>query len=89
MFTIIGAMAELERNVIRERVQAGVPDARRNGEQLGRKRVVFDRSRAIELHAGGSSTRDIATTLGVGAGTIHRQLASATVFQNPTGISQS
>jgi DNA invertase Pin-like site-specific DNA recombinase len=54
MFTIIGEMAELERNVIRERVRAGVRNARRNGKALGRRRIVFDRSRAIELHAGGS-----------------------------------
>jgi DNA invertase Pin-like site-specific DNA recombinase len=81
MFTIIGAMAELERNVIRERVKAGVRNARRNGKQLGRRKVVFDRSRAMELHQGGASVRQIAATLGVGAGTIHRLLA----FQKPTG----
>jgi len=66
MFTIIGAMAELERNVIRERVRAGVRNARRNGKQLGRKRVILDRSKAVELRAGGASM-DITTTLAVGA----------------------
>src|SRR5215469_1076621 len=76
MFTIIGAMAELERNVIRERVRAGVRNARRNGKLLGRKRIIFDRSRAIELHAGGSSIRDIATTLGIDRGVVHRFLLS-------------
>ena len=35
MFTIIGAMAELERNVIRERVVAGLEYARRNGTKSG------------------------------------------------------
>lgn len=51
MFTIVGAMAELERNVIRERVRAGVRNAKRNGKQLGRKHVIFDRAKAVELHA--------------------------------------
>jgi DNA invertase Pin-like site-specific DNA recombinase len=82
MFTIIGAMAELERNVIRERVRAGVHNARRNGKTLGRKRVVFDRSRAIELHAGGSSIRDIAITLGIDRGVVHRFLLS----QKPSAL---
>jgi DNA invertase Pin-like site-specific DNA recombinase len=76
MFTIIGAMAELERNVIRERVRAGVRNARRNGKQLGRKRVVFDRSRAVELHEAGASVREIAGTLGICRGVVHRFLLS-------------
>jgi DNA invertase Pin-like site-specific DNA recombinase len=86
MFTIIGAMAELERNVIRERVRAGVRNARKNGKALGRMRVIFDRSRAIELRDGGATIRDIADTLGVGRGTVQRFLA-----QNPidNGLHQS
>ena len=35
MFTIIGAMAELERNIIRERVLAGMEHARRDGTKSG------------------------------------------------------
>jgi len=81
MFTIIGAMAELERNVVRERVRAGVRNARRNGKQLGRKRVVFDRSRVVELRDGGATVREIATTLGIGRGTVQRFLA-----QNPSEL---
>ena len=83
MFTIIGAMAELEKNVIRERVRAGVRNARAKGRRLGRKRVVFDRSRAVELHQAGTSIREIATTLGIGRGTVQRFLAMA-MAQNPT-----
>src|SRR6266849_4828282 len=45
MFTIIAAMAELERSIIRERVSAGVEYARRNGTRsgrpIGRPRAVF------------------------------------------------
>jgi DNA invertase Pin-like site-specific DNA recombinase len=71
IFMIIGAMAELERNVIRERIRAGVRNAKRNGKVLGRKPVIFDRSRAIELHAGRASIRNIATTLGIDRGVVH------------------
>jgi len=69
---ILASVAEFERELIRERVRAGIKSAKHNGKQLGRKRIVFDRSKAIEMHLAGTSIRDIAAALGVGAGTIHR-----------------
>ena len=69
---ILASVAEFERELIRERVRAGIKSAKHNGKQLGRKRVVFDRSKAIEMHLAGTSIRDIAAALGVGVGTIHR-----------------
>jgi DNA invertase Pin-like site-specific DNA recombinase len=57
MFTIIGAMAELERNVIRERVIAGLDYARthgtKSGRPVGRPKAVFSRVRVIELREAG------------------------------------
>jgi DNA invertase Pin-like site-specific DNA recombinase len=41
MFTIIGAMAELERNVIRERIVAGLEHARTRGTKPGRKNKYY------------------------------------------------
>lgn len=38
VFHILGAIAELERSMIRERTQAGVAAARRRGKRLGRPR---------------------------------------------------
>ena len=81
MLHIFGAFAEFEREMIRERVCAGVRNAKRNGKQLGRKRVVFDRSRAAEMRRAGSSVREIAVALQVGRGTVHRFLLS----QKPLG----
>ena len=76
MFTIIGAMAELERNVIRERVVAGLEHARNHGTKsgaaIGRPRAVFDRARVIELRDAGRSWRQIASTLSVGVATVCR-----------------
>jgi putative DNA-invertase from lambdoid prophage Rac len=69
---ILASVAEFERELIRERVRAGVRNAKHRGVQLGRKRVVFDRGKAIEMHLAGMSIREIAAMLGVGAGTIHR-----------------
>jgi DNA invertase Pin-like site-specific DNA recombinase len=75
MLHIFGAFAEFEREMIRERVCAGVRNAKRKGKQLGRKRVVFDRSRARDMQLAGASVRDIASALQVGRGTVHRFLA--------------
>ena len=73
MFTIIGAMAELERNVIRERVVAGLEHARNHGTKsgaaIGRPRAVFDRASVVELRDAGRSWRQIATALGISTGT--------------------
>jgi DNA invertase Pin-like site-specific DNA recombinase len=76
MFTIIGAMAELERNVIRERIVAGLEHAKRHGTKsgaaIGRPRAVFNRARILELRTEGKSWRTIAATLGVGIATVHQ-----------------
>jgi DNA invertase Pin-like site-specific DNA recombinase len=81
MLHIFGAFAEFEREMIRERVCAGVRNAKRKGKQLGRKRVIFDRGKAHEMHVSGASVREISTALKVGRGTVHRFLLS----QKPIG----
>src|SRR5215472_5777410 len=79
MFTIIGAMAELERNVIRERIAAGMEHAKQHGTKsgvaVGRPRTVFDRARVVELRAAGRSWRQIAATLSVSTRTVIRVYA--------------
>ena len=76
MFTIIGAMAELERNVIRERVVSGLDYARKHGTKsgnaIGRPKAVFDRGKVAQLRDDGRSWREIADMLGVGVGTVRR-----------------
>ena len=78
MFTIIGAMAELERNVIRERVAAGMEHARRNGTKsgnaIGRPKKVFDRSEVGRLRQSGLSIEKIAQQMHIGVGTVARIL---------------
>jgi putative DNA-invertase from lambdoid prophage Rac len=71
---ILASVAEFERELIRERVRAGIKSARHKGKKLGRKRVVFDRSKALEMHQAGASMREIATAMQVGKGTIQRLL---------------
>ncbi len=65
MFTIIGAMAQLERDITRERVKAGVARARARGRQLGRPRKVFHRDQVEKLRAEGLSFRQIGKRFGI------------------------
>ena len=86
MFTIIAAMAELERSVIKERVLAGMAYARsrgtKSGRPIGRPRVIFRRDEARELRDQGLSWRQIARKLGVSATTVRRACMNGNESQN-------
>src|SRR5215831_15278523 len=69
---ILAAVAQFERELIRERVAAGMNIARANGKAIGRPRRVFDRQRALVLRQQGLSYPAIARELGVGLGTVVR-----------------
>lgn len=71
IFTVLGAVAELERSLIAERVRAGLRNARAKGKRLGRPRVAVDAARIASLRASGQSWREIADALGVSVGTVH------------------
>lgn len=65
MFTISSAFAEFELNLLKERVKAGVANARAKGKTLGRPSVKVDVARVVELHSQGLSQRAIGAQLGV------------------------
>jgi DNA invertase Pin-like site-specific DNA recombinase len=72
VFTILGAVAELERSLIVERVKAGLRNARAKGKKLGRPRVKVDESRVKALRDSGASWRAIAQQLELTLGTVRR-----------------
>ena len=74
MLYILAAVAEFEREMIRERVVAGLASAKHRGQHLGRRKLLFDRERVLNLHRGGKSIREIAAALDVNRGTLHRFL---------------
>ena len=75
-FHVIAAVAELEREIIRERTRAGIAAARRRGAHVGRPRVKIDIVRAKALMTSGQSFRQAARTLGIGTATLFRALRS-------------
>jgi DNA invertase Pin-like site-specific DNA recombinase len=72
IFTVIGAVAELERSLIRERVLMGLERARRQGKRLGRPQKLIDREQVATLRARGFSLRQIALELNVGKDKVTR-----------------
>jgi DNA invertase Pin-like site-specific DNA recombinase len=72
----MAAFAELERELIRERVVAGLKTARANGTKtgrsIGRPHVVFDRAKVAQLLGSGLSQRQIARQLSIGPTTVRR-----------------
>jgi DNA invertase Pin-like site-specific DNA recombinase len=87
IFTVLGAVAELERSLIAERVRAGLRNARAKGKRLGRPQAIADRARISELRAYGASWRAIAEELGCSARTARRIGSTVTAEPIPAGIS--
>jgi DNA invertase Pin-like site-specific DNA recombinase len=77
VFTVLGAVAELERNLIRERVRAGLRNARAKGRKLGRPAVAVNSAEILRLHNMGLSLVKIASKLGISQGTVFNRLAAA------------
>ena len=74
---IIGAIAELERNLIVERVRAGMRRARLEGRHIGRKPLTVDRGALLRERAQGRSLTQIAQTFRVSRASVSRILKEA------------
>jgi len=81
--TILAAVAELERNIITERVVAGLDRAKAKGKKLGRPRREFDLDRARDMIAAGKTQRQVAMALKVPRSTLRRGLAEEHRAENP------
>jgi DNA invertase Pin-like site-specific DNA recombinase len=76
VFTVLGAVAELERSLIIERVKAGLRNARAKGKRIGRPASDVDASQIALLRASNVSWREIGRRLGVSARTARRTHSS-------------
>ena len=78
LFHVLGAIAEFERDLGRERTAAGLAAARRRGRHPGRPRAMdkASRARARRLRQSGHPIRAIAEKLGVSKSVVARELAT-------------
>ena len=77
VFTFLAAVAEFERELIRERVQAGVDRARAKGKHCGRPVVVIDLRPAVAMLREGHGLKAISKALGVSRSTLRARLVEA------------
>lgn len=89
MFHIAGAFAELEREIIRERVKAGLANARRRGKRLGRPRAMVNVATVRQMACTGLSARSIAKKIGVSDFTVRRILAGCEKIPVAGGASET
>ena len=74
LFHVVGAVAQFERDLIVERVRAGMAHARALGKQIGRPRAIIDADKVAGLRIQGYSLRAIATQLDVPVSRVRRAL---------------
>jgi len=75
--TLLGALAALERSILRERTRAGVAAARARGRVGGQRPVDPEKvSAAADLVAAGRSVAEAAAVVGLGRSTLYRALRS-------------
>jgi DNA invertase Pin-like site-specific DNA recombinase len=72
VFTILGAVAELERSLTAERVKAGMKSASARGVRLGRRAVQVDAGEVHRRRAAGQTFESIAKELRVSLRTVYR-----------------
>ena len=77
VFTLLGAIAEFERDLINERVRAGVAHAQATGIHCGRPTVEIDVRPAVALLAQGRGLKQVAKILGLPLTTLRRRLVEA------------
>jgi len=79
LFNVVGAVAQFERDLIAERVRAGMAHARAIGKQIGRPRAIIDAVKVQELRNQGMSLRGIGDALGAPVSRVRRGLARPNV----------
>ena len=80
VFTIVSAIAELERNIIIERVRAGIRRAKENGKRLGRpKRLNLNVEELQEMRDRGLSFKKIGEKVNACPATIYKTLKESRV----------
>jgi len=75
VFTFLGAIAEFERSLLRERVKAGMARAKAEGVHCGRPRVGFDVNEALRLKQEGMSWSQLARRMNVSVSSLRRTLS--------------
>jgi DNA invertase Pin-like site-specific DNA recombinase len=76
MLTVLGGVAQFEREMMLERQREGIAKAKSAGKYKGRKPIAPERQQqVVRLAAEGATKTNIARQLGMGEATVYRILA--------------
>jgi DNA invertase Pin-like site-specific DNA recombinase len=83
--TVLGSLAQFEREIMIERINAGIARAKAEGKKMGRPTKLNDSliNAVTMLYDKGVSIRNISKTLGVGNGTCYKILAQKKQSEMP------
>jgi DNA invertase Pin-like site-specific DNA recombinase len=84
LIVIIGAISELERSLIVERVKAGMRRARLEGRQIGRARLDVNREQVIQDRRSGMSLTQVAKKHGISRASVCRLMKEASASPDAT-----
>ncbi|MEZ2275261.1 MAG: recombinase family protein [Microcoleus sp.] len=87
IFHLFGALAEFERELIRERTRAGLKAARIRGHKGGRPRklnIAQIKMAKLLISEGSTSVTEICRTLGISRSTLYRRLENNNCLPPPT-----
>jgi DNA invertase Pin-like site-specific DNA recombinase len=85
MLTIVGAISELERSLIVERVRAGMRRARMEGRRIGRAPLDIDRQQVVADRCSGMSLSEVAQKHRISRGTVCRLVNEARGLKSHAG----
>ncbi len=78
MFGILASFAQFERDIIADRVRAGIQNAKAKGKRVGRKPIApYIVTKILELRNAGTNIRAIAKQVNVSVGVVHKTLSNS------------
>ena len=83
MVVIVGAIAELERSLIVERVRAGMRRAKLEGRRIGRAPLDIDREQVVRDRRSGMSLREVALRHGISRASVCRLVKESQTAAHP------
>lgn len=88
MLTMLGGVAEFEREIMLERQREGIARAKAEGKYKGRKPTAREKTKEIlDLYGGGIGPAEIARRLAIGRASVYRVIAGVTAQRTSVDLS--
>lgn len=80
-FTVLGAIAQMEREIMKERIMAGMESAKKNGRSAGRKKLDKNKIKSAKtLLEAGATYEEAANSLSIGLSTLYKYIPPSSLL---------